>query len=99
MLAPSACSWCRSCSSYGCCRSSRSSKPRKSFTRSMRRPRMPKHDVADRDLIPGAPFGLLAEFETPEALVQAARRVRDAGYRDLDAFTPFPVYELFPLLR
>ena len=44
-------------------------------------------------------FGLLAEFETPEALTDAARKARDAGYRDLDAFTPFPVYELFPVLR
>lgn len=44
-------------------------------------------------------FGLLAEFETPEALVEAARRAREEGYRELDAFTPFPVYELFPVLR
>ena len=44
-------------------------------------------------------YGLLAEFETPEALVEAAKRARDEGYRDLDAFTPFPVYELFPVLR
>jgi Alternative complex III, ActD subunit len=39
-------------------------------------------------------YGLLAEFETPEALIAAAERTREAGYRDLDAFTPFPVYEL-----
>jgi hypothetical protein len=45
------------------------------------------------------PYGLLAEFDTPEALVQAAKRARAQGYRDLDAFTPFPVYELFPVLR
>jgi len=44
-------------------------------------------------------YGLLAEFETPEQLVEAAKRARDEGYRDLDAFTPFPVYELFPVLR
>ena len=44
-------------------------------------------------------YGLLAEFETPEALVAATERVRKAGYRDLDTFTPFPVYELFPVLR
>src|SRR3954468_1462984 len=44
-------------------------------------------------------YGLLAEFETPEALVEAARSAREAGYRHLDAFTPFPVYELFPVLR
>ena len=47
----------------------------------------------------GALFGLLAEFETPEALVAAARETRAAGYRRLDAFTPFPVPELNPVLR
>jgi len=44
-------------------------------------------------------YGLLAEFETPESLVEAAKRAREEGYRDLDAFTPFPVYEIFPVLR
>ena len=43
-------------------------------------------------------YGLLAEFETPEALVSAAERTREAGYRELDAFTPFPVYELNSVL-
>ena len=38
-------------------------------------------------------------FETPESLVEATKRARDDGYRDLDCFTPFPVYELFPVLR
>ncbi|MCC8969487.1 quinol:electron acceptor oxidoreductase subunit ActD, partial [Bradyrhizobium brasilense] len=36
-------------------------------------------------------FGLLGEFATPEALLAAARKARAAGYRKLDAFTPFPV--------
>jgi hypothetical protein len=44
-------------------------------------------------------FGLLAEFETPEALVEAARETRAKGYRNLDAFTPFPVPELYSVLR
>jgi len=44
-------------------------------------------------------YGLLAEFETPELLVEAAKCAREEGYRDLDAFTPFPVYELFPVFR
>ena len=39
-------------------------------------------------------WGLLAEFDTPTALVAAAARVRDAGYRRIDAHTPFPVEEL-----
>ena len=44
-------------------------------------------------------FGLLAEFETPEDLVAAAKKARAQGYRDLDAFTPFPVYELHHILH
>ncbi len=36
-------------------------------------------------------YGLVAEFETPEELIEAARSVRAAGYRQIDAYTPFPV--------
>jgi Protein of unknown function (DUF3341) len=39
-------------------------------------------------------WGLLAEFATPEDLVSAAARVRDAGYTKWDAHTPFPVHGL-----
>jgi len=35
--------------------------------------------------------GILAEFDKPEAVVHAARELRHRGYRDLDAFTPYPV--------
>jgi hypothetical protein len=44
-------------------------------------------------------YGLLAEFESPEALTAAARKAREAGYRRLDAFTPFPVEGLARTLR
>jgi hypothetical protein len=37
------------------------------------------------------PFGLLAEFETPTQLVEAALAAREAGYRKLDAYSPFPI--------
>jgi len=39
-------------------------------------------------------WGLLAEFATPDDLVRAAARVRDAGYSKWDAHTPFPVHGL-----
>lgn len=39
-------------------------------------------------------YGLLAEFDSPAALVRAARRAREAGYRKLEAYTPFPIEEL-----
>lgn len=39
-------------------------------------------------------YGLLAEFESAEALLQAARRAKEAGYRRMDAYTPFPVHGL-----
>ncbi len=39
-------------------------------------------------------FGLVAEFGEVKQLVAAAHRAREAGYRRMDAFTPFPVAEL-----
>src|SRR5215471_16788347 len=36
-------------------------------------------------------YGLMAEFDNPEALLAAARRTYGEGYRQIDAFTPFPV--------
>jgi len=39
-------------------------------------------------------YGLLAEFETPTELVHAARTAYNAGYRKMDAYSPFPIEEL-----
>jgi hypothetical protein len=36
-------------------------------------------------------YGYLAQFRTPADLVDAARRARARGYRNLDAYSPFPV--------
>jgi hypothetical protein len=39
-------------------------------------------------------YGLMAEFETPGQLVAAARRTREAGFKNFDAFSPYPIHEL-----
>ena len=39
-------------------------------------------------------YGLMAEFPDPTTLVAAARRTREAGYRKMDAYSPFPIEEL-----
>jgi hypothetical protein len=36
-------------------------------------------------------YGLMAEFETPTDIVVAAIRAHEAGYRKMDAYSPFPV--------
>lgn len=44
-------------------------------------------------------YGLLAEFESPRALVEATEKVRHAGYRRIDAYSPFPIEELAEALQ
>lgn len=39
-------------------------------------------------------YGLLAEFSSPEALLAAAKAAREAGYRELNAYTPYPIEEV-----
>jgi Protein of unknown function (DUF3341) len=44
---------------------------------------------------PVAPlWGLMAEFEGPTEVVEAARKVREHGYRRVDAYSPYPIEEL-----
>ena len=38
--------------------------------------------------------GLMAEFDSPAGLVQAATKARLAGYRKMDAYSPIPIEEL-----
>lgn len=39
-------------------------------------------------------YGLVAEFETPEAIIAATQSAYDAGYRKMEAYSPFPIEEL-----
>ncbi len=39
-------------------------------------------------------FGLVAAFKTTPAVYHAAEKVRDAGFKKWDVFTPFPVHGL-----
>jgi len=39
-------------------------------------------------------YGVMAEFDTPAAVLRAAEDIRDAGYRHWDVFTPFPIHGL-----
>jgi hypothetical protein len=36
-------------------------------------------------------FGLMAEFDRPDRLLDAVKQSRDARYRILDAYSPFPI--------
>jgi hypothetical protein len=36
-------------------------------------------------------YGMMAEFDTPVALIEAAKRTYQAGYKRIDTYTPFPV--------
>jgi hypothetical protein len=43
-------------------------------------------------------YGLVAEYDSPGALVQAAEQVRDAGYEEWDCHSPFPVHGIDPAM-
>src|SRR2546430_14060528 len=39
-------------------------------------------------------YGVMAQFDNPSALVAAARETYDAGYRQINGYSPFPIEEL-----
>jgi mono/diheme cytochrome c family protein len=52
------------------------------------------HDTHEPPIMTGDGelYGILAEYDTPGELIDACRKVRDAGYTEFDAYTPFPVH-------
>jgi hypothetical protein len=49
---------------------------------------------------PGKPiYGLMAEFDNAEALVEAAKRTYAEGYRKTDAYSPFPIEAVWEALH
>jgi hypothetical protein len=43
-------------------------------------------------------YGLMAEFEEPTQLVAATHRAYQEGYRCMDAYSPYPIEELYEAL-
>ena len=39
-------------------------------------------------------YGLMAEFENPQDLVEATRKTREAGFSKIDAYSPYPIEAL-----
>lgn len=48
------------------------------------------HDHDDENKV----YGLVAEFDSAQKLVEAAEKAKFAGYKKMDAYTPFPVHGL-----
>ena len=44
-------------------------------------------------------YGLLAEFDDANALVEAAKRTHAEGYRKVDAYSPFPIEAVWEALH
>ena len=44
--------------------------------------------------MPSKDYGILARFETPGTLLEAAEKVRDSGYKKFDCHTPYPMHGL-----
>jgi len=36
-------------------------------------------------------YGIMAEFDSAQALIDAAKRTHEAGYKKIDAYSPFPI--------
>ena len=43
-------------------------------------------------------YGLMAEFDSPRQLIAACEAAREAGYTKMDAYTPYPIEEVWEAL-
>jgi hypothetical protein len=41
---------------------------------------------------------VIGEFDSPETIIAGARKMRELGYRGMDAYTPYPIPELIKAL-
>lgn len=57
-----------------------------------------EHEQKKPSASSGGPFGLLAEYDSDEALIAAAEKVRDEGYERWDCYSPFPVHGIDPAM-
>jgi len=46
----------------------------------------------------GALHGVMGEFKSPHAVIEAAKQVHAAGYTNVDAYSPYPIEELIEAL-
>jgi len=47
---------------------------------------------------PSAPYGVMAEFASPADLMRAAERLRSRGYKNIEAYSPFPIHGIDKVL-
>lgn len=43
-------------------------------------------------------YGLVAEFDDPTAFVEGAKKLKEKGYRRFEAYTPYPIKDLFKIV-
>lgn len=57
--------------------------------------------AATADAIDDGPkvWGVIAEFDSPQAIYSAAEKATEAGYRRVDSHTPFPIHGIDKALR
>ena len=64
----------------------------KRFTDTSDEPQWVRDLKAHDEDSPQKTYGVVAEYETPGELMDAARKVRDAGYTKWDTLSPFPIH-------